>query len=206
MKKAMSTIQLNIKKPQVNAVTSAWIPMQTERYSVGTHNSIMTMPLGMHLENFIQNVQPASANPILTRMPPLQVFIIVTPPRTNALATTSQQWLAKRKKWRTIEYRQSYMEAAIEQGVAWQIKINRERRNLTQTELASRIGSKQSGISRAEDPSYGRHSLDTLVKIAHVFDCALQVRFIPYSQLAKDSDDLRPDVLYAKSYTEEIDS
>lgn len=195
----MSTIQLNIKKPQVNAVTSAWIPMQTERYSVGTHNSIMTMPLGMHLENFIQNVQPASANPILTRMPPLQIFI-------NVLATTPQQWLAKRKKWRTIEYRQSYMEAAIEQGVAWQIKINRERRNLTQTELASRIGSKQSGISRAEDPSYGRHSLDTLVKIAHVFDCALQVRFIPYSQLAKDSDDLRPSVLYAKSYTEEIDS
>lgn len=137
-------------------------------------------------------------------LPALQVRVFVFMAQgEDALQPTPHQWLAKKKKWADFEYRQLYMTAAIEQGIAWQIKINRERRRLSQKDLAHCISTRQSAISRAEDPSYGRHSIETLVKIANVFDCALQVRFIPYSQLAKDSDDLSPDALYAKSYTEE---
>lgn len=116
----------------------------------------------------------------------------------------SKQLLSNRRKWRNTEYRHAYMESAVEQGIAWQIKINRERRQMSQSKLAEAIGSQQSAVSRAEDPSYGRHSLDTLVKIAHVFDCALQVKFIPYSKLARESADLSPAAIYAPSYSEEI--
>lgn len=151
---------------------------------------------------FIQNVHP-----VLTPSAPfinihqVRVFVVTTHDIHRA---TSREWLQKRRKWSNEEYRHNYMESAIEQGVAWQIKINREKRCLSQTDLARRIGSKQSAISRAEDTTYGRHRLETLVKIANAFDCALQIKFIPYSKLAKDSADLTPAALYAKSYEEEI--
>lgn len=118
----------------------------------------------------------------------------------------ARESLCSKTKWVNREYRHAYMEASIEQGVAWQIKLNREGRGLSQTELARLIGSKQSAISRAEDPTYGRHRIETLVKIAHTFDCALQVKFIPYSALAMDSEDLSIAVQYVQSYSEEIES
>lgn len=118
--------------------------------------------------------------------------------------TTPHLRLLERPRWRNPEYRHAYMESSIAQGVAWQIRINREKRKLSQTELAAKIGSRQSSISRAEDTTYGSHSLETLVKIANAFDCALQVRLIPYSTLARDSEDLSPEALYTESYDEEI--
>ncbi|HEV2612511.1 MAG TPA: helix-turn-helix transcriptional regulator [Noviherbaspirillum sp.] len=96
------------------------------------------------------------------------------------------------------------MDASIEEGVAWQIKANRQKREMSQEELGRLIGTTQSGISRAEDPEYGKHSLETLVKMAHAFDCALSVRFIPYSKLAEESQDLSPAALYAPSFEEEF--
>lgn len=102
-----------------------------------------------------------------------------------------------------MEYRQAYAEAAVEQGIAWQVRINRERRGLTQSELAALIDTKQSAISRMEDPEYGAHSLQQLVKVAHAFDCALMVKLVSYSVLAQEGDCLSPDQLYAPTYTEE---
>lgn len=82
------------------------------------------------------------------------------------------------------------MESAVEQGIAWQIKLNRELRNMTQAELAAEIGTKQSAISRFENPGYGCYSLKKLMEIAHVFDCALMVKLISYSELAVESERL----------------
>jgi transcriptional regulator with XRE-family HTH domain len=95
------------------------------------------------------------------------------------------------------------MEAAVEQGIAWQIRVNRTQRGMSQADLGGKIGSTQSAISTAEDPCSGKPSLDTLIQIAQVFDCALQVRFIPYSRLAMESEDLSPEALYAAAYDEE---
>ena len=105
---------------------------------------------------------------------------------------------------RNKEYRQAYAEAAVEQGIAWQVRINRERRGLTQKQLADTIGTRQSSISRMEDPEYGAHSLQQLVKVAHSFDCALIVKFASYSTLARESRSLSEDHLYAQSFSEEI--
>jgi len=112
--------------------------------------------------------------------------------------------LAKRPKWLDKEYRDAYMEASIEQGIAWQIRTNRYRRGITQTDLAKAIGTKQSAISRLEDPTYGAHSLETLVAIAKSFDCALSVKFISFSHLAYESEKLSESDQYAATFTEEM--
>ena len=112
--------------------------------------------------------------------------------------------LASKPKWIDREYRHAYMESAVEQTIAWQIKINREKRRLKQSDLAAMVGTTQSAISRAEDEEYGGHNLGTLVKIANAFDCALVVKFVSYSQLAYDAFRLSEDEMYACSYDQEI--
>lgn len=107
------------------------------------------------------------------------------------------------EEWSEEEYREAYMLASIEQGVAWQIRVNREGRDLSQTQLAQLIGTRQSSISRWEDPEYGNHTIPTLVKLANAFKCALSVKFIPYSQLAIESEDLSPRALFAAPFDAE---
>lgn len=98
--------------------------------------------------------------------------------------------LVKKSHWTSQEDREAYMEAAVEQGIAWQIRLNREQRNWSQRYLAELIGTQQSAISRLEDPAYGAHSTETLVAVAKAFDCALLVKFISYSDLALESQKL----------------
>jgi hypothetical protein len=66
------------------------------------------------------------------------------------------------------------------------------------------LGTSQSAISRLEDPEYGGYSLPMLLKVAHAFDCALLVKLIPFSTLARESVSLSPDELFAPSYEAEI--
>jgi transcriptional regulator with XRE-family HTH domain len=96
------------------------------------------------------------------------------------------------------------MEASVEQGIAWQIRANRQSRGLTQAQLATEMNTTQSAISRLEDPEYGCHSLESLTKIAHIFDCALSVRLISYAQLAKDSEDLSMASMEVNSFNKDL--
>lgn len=105
-----------------------------------------------------------------------------------------------RDEWADQEYRHAYMEAAVEQGIAWQIKINREARKISQSAMAALLGTQQSAVSRLEDPEYGAHSLDTLKKVANIFDCALLVRLVPYSVLAREVECLSREDLFAESF------
>jgi transcriptional regulator with XRE-family HTH domain len=123
---------------------------------------------------------------------------------TGSTSARPSAFVRRLGKWADEEYRQGYLEASIEQGVAWQIRANRKVRGLTQAELAKCLDTNQSAVSRLEDPAYGSHSLETLVKVAHVFDCALSVKFIPYSQFAEESVDLREENMIALSFNDEI--
>lgn len=102
------------------------------------------------------------------------------------------------------EMREAYMESCVEQDIAWQIRINRANRNMTQKDLASSIGSKQSAIARWEDPAYGSHSIPSLVKIANAFGCALVVRFAPYSKFLEMTKDTSDDAYLVRSYDDEL--
>lgn len=118
-------------------------------------------------------------------------------------AADANDAISHRVKWLDRDYRQSYMEASIEQGVAWQIRANRKKRHLSQEKLAEMLGTNQSAISRIEDPDYGKHSIDTLIGVAHAFDCALSVKFIPYSELARESENLSEEDLFAAPFSDE---
>lgn len=63
--------------------------------------------------------------------------------------------------------------------IAQKIYELRNQANLTQQELAERIGSRQSVISRLENADYDRHSLRMLHKIAHAMHCKVEVRLVP---------------------------
>lgn len=114
---------------------------------------------------------------------------------------TGKPYPPKSRNWmQDPEDRQSYMVASVEQDIAWQVRINRERRGWTQTQLAKMIGTKQSAIARIEDPTYGKHSLVTLSKLAEAFNCALMLRLVDFEKFADETEDLREDSLYVKPY------
>lgn len=105
--------------------------------------------------------------------------------------------------WEDLEYRQATLEAEIEQGIAWQVRINREERGWTQRELGTRLKTGQSAISKLESPEGGDIQLSTLVKAAHAFDCALLVRFVSYSEFRAVTADVQPDRLIACGFVAE---
>lgn len=125
---------------------------------------------------------------------------------TSHQTTLSDIELLKAKKsWRDRESREFYVEAAVEQGLAFQIRVNREKRGWSQKQLARLMGTGQSAISRMEDPNYGAHSLQQLIKLAHVFDCSLIVKLAGFSKLARESRSLTERHLFAPSYAMEMD-
>lgn len=137
-----------------------------------------------------QRVQPRPQE----RSPALSVVSTVLNPLPNLPA-----------EWAEYDYRHAVVEANIEQGIAWQIRANREGRGLSQRGLAALLNTDQSAISRWEDPMRGGHNLETLLKLARAFDCALQVRFIPFSELSASLGNVSPHALYASTYPEEIE-
>ena len=59
--------------------------------------------------------------------------------------------------------------------LAHRIAQLREKRGLTQAELARRVGTTQAGISRLENPNYRNYSLKTLEKVAMALGARLRV-------------------------------
>ena len=59
--------------------------------------------------------------------------------------------------------------------LAYRIAELREKRGLTQSELARKVGTTQAGISRLENPNYRNYSLKTLEKVANALGARLKV-------------------------------
>ncbi len=74
-------------------------------------------------------------------------------------------------------------EEQINAEVALEIYELRTCRGLTQTELASRVGTTQSVIARLEDADYEGHSLRMLRRIAEALGARLSVHLIPVESL-----------------------
>jgi len=63
--------------------------------------------------------------------------------------------------------------------VAAKIYEMRTHAGLSQIELAQRVKTSQSVISRLEDADYRGHSLRMLERVAEALDCRLQIVFVP---------------------------
>ena len=70
-------------------------------------------------------------------------------------------------------------EASLNAIVAHLIYESRTARGLTQKQLADRVGTKQSAISRLEDADYDGHSLSMLQKIAGALNQKVEIKFSP---------------------------
>lgn len=75
------------------------------------------------------------------------------------------------------EAKKHYEDYSHRFDLAEQIREMREKKGLTQKQLADKIGTKQSAIARLEDPDYARYSLATLKKIATYFQRNLVINF-----------------------------
>ena len=101
------------------------------------------------------------------------------------------------------EARSRFKENHIRELIASQIRMLRERNDLTQTELGERAGIRQSRISLLEDPDYSGIALRTLMKLSDAFDVGLVVRFAPFSDLVQFTTNLAPTDLAPPSFAEE---
>jgi DNA-binding XRE family transcriptional regulator len=97
-------------------------------------------------------------------------------PTSDAVEIMHRRYIKGDKK------RLKYIEAEGERvEIAQKIYELRIQANLTQEELASRVGTRQSVISRLEDADYKGHTLKMLSKIADAVNCHLEIEFVPES-------------------------
>ena len=74
---------------------------------------------------------------------------------------------------------QEYEEEVINAEIARKIYNLRMEAGLTQQQLADRVGTSKSAISRLEDADYEGHSLSMLKRIAEALDKQVEIRFLP---------------------------
>ena len=117
------------------------------------------------------------------------------------MAKTEQIWNSLRDK----EYRREFA-SNVDTGLAFQIRMLREKYGWTQEQLANKTGKKQETISQWENPSYGSYTLNSLRSLAAAFDVGLRVTFVPFSELVNWNANLTPERLAPKSFNEEDSS
>jgi ribosome-binding protein aMBF1 (putative translation factor) len=101
-------------------------------------------------------------------------------PRTEPVKTKRTREavaILDRMAGRSAELRRLTDEARVNARVAQIIYAARTKAGLSQAELANRIGTRQSVISRLEDADYAGHSLSTLHRIAGALGKSLEIRF-----------------------------
>lgn len=104
---------------------------------------------------------------------------------------------------KAADVREAFVEAHLVNGLAHQIRILREQRGWTQAELAKITKTTQTTISRFEDPSYGKYSIQTLLRLGKAFDVAFFVRYLSFSDFLQKTWDTSPSNFEASGYEEE---
>ena len=83
------------------------------------------------------------------------------------------------------ELRRLTEEARVNAAVAQLIYAARTKAGLSQADLAKRIGTRQSVISRLEDADYEGHSLGMLHRIAAAIGQCIEIRFLPPARIPR---------------------
>src|SRR5580704_14139114 len=102
----------------------------------------------------------------------------VMKPKAEAKKTTDAVAILDRMAGDSPELRRLTEEARVNAAVAQLIYAARAKAGLSQAELAERIGTKQSVISRLEDADYEGHSLSMLHRIAAALGQCIEIRFL----------------------------
>ena len=106
-------------------------------------------------------------------------------PKSETKKTTDAVAILDRMAGENAELRRLTEEARVNATVAQLIYEARNRAGLSQAELAERIGTRQSVISRLEDADYEGHSLSILQRIAAALGQCVEIRFLALNKAAR---------------------
>lgn len=122
----------------------------------------------------------------------------------NESQNTTPEIKAEAGKFIEKAYRDASVREAVRIGVPHQIRAIRQQRGWSQRELGEKASKPQNVISRLEDPSYGKLSLQTLFELASAFDVALLVKFVPFSRFRQEFRQLTPENLGVLGFEEDL--
>jgi transcriptional regulator with XRE-family HTH domain len=94
--------------------------------------------------------------------------------------------LALKEELRDAEYAEGYADSFLNAYIATQIKILREQRRLSPSDLAAQIGLTERGVVRLEDVNRSTWSLKTLKKLAHAYAVRLKISFETFGSLPNE--------------------
>lgn len=94
--------------------------------------------------------------------------------------------------------RAAYVRAKLNHLIPSQIKALRLDREWTQKQLGEKSEMKQARISAMEKPGEVAFSVETLIRLAASFSVALQVRFVPFSEMLRWDNDYSQDEFCAE--------
>ena len=116
--------------------------------------------------------------------------------------TLSKIWT----KLKDQEYRKAFVASQIYISIPFQIRsLLKSRPGWTQATLAERTGMLQPRISGLMTPGKTRPNIETLRRVAEAFDCGLAVRFVPFSELARWSNDFDPETFSVPDFEHDTD-
>lgn len=107
-----------------------------------------------------------------------------------------------RGKLRRKPYRDAYVGEHVRRWIAHQIRALRDSRGWNQGEFSRRLGKPQSVVSRLEDASYGKMTINTLLEVASTLDVALLVRFVDYPTFLRQTADISTPAMQVESYSD----
>jgi hypothetical protein len=94
----------------------------------------------------------------------------------------------------------------VRNSLPFQIRTLREQREWTQKILGSVADKPANVISRLEDPNYGKLTLKTLFELASAFECGLLIKFVPFTRLLREYEDVSPAALSAAGISDEAEA
>lgn len=123
-----------------------------------------------------------------------------SPKQAQSVNTRAQKIARLKNK----EYRDAFVASQISVGLPFQIRALREQRDWKQSRLAAEADMLQPRISAMERPGESKFNLETLRRLASAFDVALEVRFVPFSDLVDWSDRFNPDDFRIVSFKDDF--
>jgi transcriptional regulator with XRE-family HTH domain len=100
-------------------------------------------------------------------------------------------------------YREAFISEEIDTGIPMQLRAMREKRGWNQKYIAEKMDTKQPRFSLMEKPGYGNFSLNTLKKLASIFNVGLIVSFVPFSEMIDFVEGFSPKRLEIPSFGDE---
>ena len=107
------------------------------------------------------------------------------------------------KRLQDRKFRRAFVSSRIAQTTATQIRVMRQKQELSQKDLARELGTSQNAVYRLENPKSTKPNISTLERIADFFGVGLVVRFAPFSEIVDWSFNLDQRSLVVPSFEDD---